>query len=269
MLKVWQWRTGRRLYDVAIEESVLPFITVRRARPKRGYDSDGERKPPSRRWLARQRRREAKTPAASAASATPTCSEDAGTVLGTEEAEGGAEAEVRVEAVDEEEDERDESEDDEIDADASPATPSGEPGGPPAPVLVLQKIETLIMDERLVVVFSAFGCVSHLDWLYLPFSQVISRSISATALFWFELPPDPTAVSEELPVVHAHDFGRPVVTFAPVAGSPDLIFVSLDAHWSDEGSSPDVPSHVRLVRLGIDSVRRMLVPAASFSPRIA
>lgn len=159
MLKVWQWRIGRRLYDVAIEESVLPFIAVRRARPQRGYDSDGERKPPSRRWLARQRRREAK-----AATATTTRSEDAGTVPEAEgAAEGEAEAEVEVEAAYDDEDERDESGDDEADVDASPATPSGGAGGAPAPVLVVQKIETLIIGERLVVVFSAFGCVSHLD----------------------------------------------------------------------------------------------------------
>ena len=159
MLKVWQWRIGRQLYDVAIEESVLPFIAVRRARPKRGYDSDGERKPPSRRWLARQRRREAK-----AATATTTRSEDAGTVPGAEEAgEGEAEAEVEVEAADDDEDERDESGDDEVDVDASLATPSGEPGGAPAPVLVVQKIETLTFDERLVVVLSAFGCVPRMD----------------------------------------------------------------------------------------------------------
>jgi tRNA (guanine-N(7)-)-methyltransferase subunit TRM82 len=68
VLKVWDWRAGRRLYDVAIEDTVRPFIAVRRARRQRGYDSDGERKPPSRRWLARQRRREAK---AAAGTATP------------------------------------------------------------------------------------------------------------------------------------------------------------------------------------------------------
>ena len=176
VLKVWQWRIGRRLYDVAIEESVLPFIAVRRARPKRGYDSDGERKPPSRRWLARQRRREAKAPTAAAATATTTRSEDAGTVPGAEEAaEAGAEAEDDVEdvAADDDEDEGDGSGDDEADVDASPATPSGEPEGAPAPVLVVQKIETLIIDERPVVVFSAFGCVAHLVWLYLPFSPAI------------------------------------------------------------------------------------------------
>jgi hypothetical protein len=229
----------------------------------RGYDSDGERKPPSRRWLARQRRREAK--AAAAATATTTCPEDAGTAPGADDAaEGEAEAEVEAEAAGDDEDERDENGDEEVGLDASPATPSGEPWGEPVPVLVVQKIETSIIDERLMVVFSAFGYVSHLDWLFRPFSQALQQSNSATALFWFELPPDPTAISEGLPVVHAHDFGCPVVTFTPVAESPDLIFVSLDAHWSDKGSTPNVPSHVRLVRLGLDSVRRTLVPAASF-----
>lgn len=163
VLKVWQWRIGRRLFDVAIEESVLPFIAVRRARPKRGYDSDGERKPPSRRWLARQRRREAKAAGAGATAVTTTRSEDVGTVPGTElaaERQAEAEVEIDVEAADDDEDERDESADDE---DASAATPSGDPGEPPAPVLVVQKIETLVIDERLVVVFSAFGYVPHLD----------------------------------------------------------------------------------------------------------
>jgi hypothetical protein len=93
-------------------------------------------------------------------------------------------------------------------------------------------------------------------------------SISATALFWFELPSDPTAVSEG-PRVHAHNFGRPIVTFAPVAGSLDLILVSLDAHWNDEGPPPDVPLHARLVRLGFDSVRLSPTSTTSFSSRVA
>jgi hypothetical protein len=54
--------------------------------------------------------------------------------------------------------------------------------------------------------------------------------------------------------VHAHDFGRPIVTFSTVDGSPDCIWVSLDAHWTDEGQSPAVNSHMRLVRLTLDSV---------------
>ena len=150
MIKVWQWRTGRRLYDVAIKEVVHPFIVVRRARPKRGYGSDGERKPPSRRWLARQRRREAK-----AASATKTHSEtDAGKIPVVD-------AEVDV-VEDMDENEGTESEDETVD------TPSlsGDPGEPlPSPVLVVQKIETLRIDGRLVVVFSVVGCVARLKWL--------------------------------------------------------------------------------------------------------
>ena len=88
---------------------------------------------------------------------------------------------------------------------------------------------------------------------------------SATALFWFALAPDPAdAVSEEV-LVHYYDLARPVVTFTPVSGSPDCVFVSLDAHWSDEGPSHDVPLHVRLVRLGLDSVRRNIAYSAIFS----
>ena len=49
VLKVWEWRTRSRLYDVASKEAAHPFIAVRRVRRKRGYDSDGERKPPTRR----------------------------------------------------------------------------------------------------------------------------------------------------------------------------------------------------------------------------
>ena len=152
-IKIWQWRTGRRLYDIAIEEVVRPFVVIRRAQRKRGYDSDGERKPPTRRWLARQRRRQAK---ATAAATTPS-EEDAGTAPGAE-----AEAED-VEALDE--DERNGSEDESVDECASPAPGSSDPGEPPlGPVLVVQKIETLKIDGRLVVVFSAVGCVS---WLCL------------------------------------------------------------------------------------------------------
>jgi hypothetical protein len=84
---------------------------------------------------------------------------------------------------------------------------------------------------------------------------------SATALFWFVLPPDP---AEEV-FVYNYDLGRPVVTFTPVSGSPDCVYVSLDAHWSGEGPSHGVPLHVRLVRLGPDSVRRNITYTAIFS----
>jgi tRNA (guanine-N(7)-)-methyltransferase subunit TRM82 len=147
VLKVWEWRAGRRLYDIAIEETVLPFIAVRRARRKRGYDSDGERKPPTRRWLARERRRQAKvaTPSKEEAEATPTSD--------VEELEEEEEAEFAVESGDEV--------DDDVVKDATLATPSGEPEPeePPAPVLVVQKIETLNIGGRLVLAFSAVGYV--------------------------------------------------------------------------------------------------------------
>ncbi len=65
-------------------------------------------------------------------------------------------------------------------------------------------------------------------------------------------------MSGEPIVMHARDLGRPVVTFAPVAGSPDCVWVSLDAHWGNEGSSPDTPSHVRLVQFALDSVSQQL-----------
>jgi hypothetical protein len=148
VIKVWQWHAGRRLHDVAIEEVVRPFIAVRRAQPKRGYDSDGERKPPSRRWLARQRRKEAKT----AAAATKLSEDGVDTVP-------EAEAEVDVEDVDVDNDERVESDDETIDVSSTPARNPEEPS--PAPVLVVQKIESSKIDGQLVIVFSAVGCVSH------------------------------------------------------------------------------------------------------------
>jgi hypothetical protein len=124
---------------------VRPFIAVRRAQPKRGYDSDGERKPPSRRWLARQRRKEAK-----AAAVATKFSED------------------EVDTVPEADDEGTESEDETVDVSATPAPASGDPEEPPpAPVLVVQKIESLKLDGQLVIVFSAVGCVSRREWLCL------------------------------------------------------------------------------------------------------
>ena len=254
MIKVWQWRTGRRLYDIVIEEVVHPFIAVRRARPKRGYDSDGERKPTRRRWLARQRRKEAKV----AAAATKLSEDDVDTVPEAE----GAEAEVDVEDVDVDDDERNESEDQTV---ATPAPASGEPEEPPpAPVLVVQKIESLKIDGQLVIVFSAVGYVSDREWLgFISFTDNLTPP-SATALFWFALPLDPAdAISEEV-LVHNHDLGRPVVTFTPVFGSPDCVCVSLDAHRSGDGL-PDVPLHVRLVRLGPDSVCRNIAYTVIFS----
>ena len=136
MLKVWDWRAGRRLYDIAIEDTVRPFIVVRRPRRQRGYDSDGERKPPSRRWLARQRRREAKAAAGVE-----------GDVASTPEVE-------EVDAKDDDEAE-DESGDEASDAEA---TPTREMEDRP-PVLVIQKIDTLKVRERVVIVFSAVGYV--------------------------------------------------------------------------------------------------------------
>lgn len=233
VLKVWDWRAGRRLYDVAIEDAVCPFIAVRGARRRRGYDSDGERKPPSRRWLSRQRRREAKA-----------AKGDVGSTPEVEEAEVehdgegggvGLEGEIEVGI----EDDGDESGDEASEAEAMFATASREEIEERQLVLVVQKIDTLKVGGRLAVVFSAVG---------------------ATALFWFVLPPDSAAVSGESLVVHAHDFGRPVIAFTPVAGSPDCVWVSVDAHWADEGLSPDTPSHVRLVRLALDSASEVSPP---------
>jgi tRNA (guanine-N(7)-)-methyltransferase subunit TRM82 len=256
VIKIWQWRTGRRLYDVAIEEVVRPFIVVHRVRPKRGYDSDGERKPPSRRWLARQRRRQAK-----AAAATNTLSEDADTIPGVE---AEAEADVDVDVEDMDENEGSESGDETVDVCATPSPAPGDPGESlAAAVLVVQKIETLRIDGRLVVVFSAVGCVSHLAFMASPTDRLTFPS--AAALFWFALPPDLAATASEGLPVHKLDFGRPVVTFTPVSGSPDCVWVSLDVHWRPEGPSPDIPSHVKLVRLGPDSVRRTLTYSAIFS----
>jgi len=162
VIKVWQWHVGRRLYDVTIEEVVRPFIAVHRARPKRGYDSDGEPKPPTRRWLARQRRRQAKA----AAGSTKLSKEDVDTVP---EAEAEIDAEnVDVDA-DADDDERNESEDETVDVSATPAPASGDPEESlPTPVLVVQKIETLKIDGQLVVVFSAVGYVSRRGWVCLP-----------------------------------------------------------------------------------------------------
>ena len=254
VIKVWQWRAGRRLYDVAIEGVVRPFIAVRHAQPKRGYDSDGERKPPSRRWLARQRRKEAKA----AAAATKLSEGDVNTVP-------EAKAEVDVGA-DVDDDERTESDDETVNVSATPAPASGDPEEPsPAPVLVVQKIESSKIDGQLVIVFSAVGCVSHREWLCLLRLIYGLTPPSATALFWFALPLDPAdAVSEEV-LVHSYDLSRPVVTFTPVSGSPNCVCVSLDAHWSGEGPSHDVPIHVKLVRLGPDSVRRNIAYSTIFS----
>jgi len=154
VLKVWDWRAGRRLYDVAIEDALRQFIAVRRAQPRRGYDSDGERKPPSRRWLARQRRREAK---AAAGAATP-AEGDVGSTPEVEEAEveddGEGEVEVGIE------DDGDESGDEATEADAMPTTAFPEAEEQPL-VLVVQKIDTLKVGGRLAVVFSAVGCAPH------------------------------------------------------------------------------------------------------------
>ncbi|KAH8987773.1 WD40 repeat-like protein [Lactarius hatsudake] len=233
VLKVWDWRAGRWLYDVAIEDAVRPFIAVRRRQPRRGYDSDGERKPPSRRWLARQRRREAK--AASGVVEKVKVEDDDNGEGGGVGVEGEGEVEVEVGI---EDDGDDESGDEAAEADAMQTTASPESEERPL-VLVVQKIDTLKVGGRLAVVFSAVG---------------------ATALFWFVLPPDPAAVPGDPVVVHAHDLCGPVITFAPLTGSPDCVWVSVDTHWADGGPSPDTPSHVRLVRLALDSASEVSPP---------
>ena len=94
--------------------------------------------------------------------------------------------------------------------------------------------------------------------------------LSATSLFWFLLPPDPAATPEEHLVVHAHDLGRPVITFASVDKSPDCVWVSVDAHWAGAGSSSDSPSaHVRLLQLALDSVSCDSYRVTSILNRIA
>jgi hypothetical protein len=138
---VWQWRAGKRLYDVAIEEVVRPFIAVRRAQPKRGYDSDGERKPPSRRWLARQRRKETR-----AAAATKLSGDDVDTVPKAE-AEG-AEAEVDVEDVNVDDDERIESEDETGDMSATPTRASGDPEGATASTRGCRAEDRIVENRR-------------------------------------------------------------------------------------------------------------------------
>ncbi len=154
MLKVWDWRGGKWLCDVAIEHAVSPYVAVHRPRRKRGYETDGERKLPSRRWLARQRRREAKA----SASATAPAEGDADS---TPEAEGdnddGGEGFGEVE-VGIEEDDGNESGDEATEGDLVPVTASQEPEERPL-VLVVQKIDTLNIGGRLAVVFSAVGCV--------------------------------------------------------------------------------------------------------------
>ncbi|KAI9444512.1 hypothetical protein H4582DRAFT_2070245 [Lactarius indigo] len=217
-----------RLYDVAIEDAVRPFVVVRRAQRRRGYDSDGERKPPSRRWLARQRRREAKA----ASGAAMPADGDMGSTPDVEDAEvedegeGGAGADSAVGVGIE--DDGDESGDEGTEADAMPTTASPEIEERPL-VLVVQKIDSLkILQQQLVLV-----CVA-------------SR---------------PCRRFREKPLaVHAYDLGRPIITFAPVTGSPDCVWVSVDAHWSEEGPSPDKPSHVRLVRLALDSASEVSPP---------
>ncbi|KAI0272275.1 quinon protein alcohol dehydrogenase-like superfamily [Gloeopeniophorella convolvens] len=151
--------------------------------------------------------------------------------------EGAQEAEEEADA----EGEEDESADAGDEATPAPAGASEEPGEPPEPVLVVHKIETLRLGARLAVVFSAVG---------------------ATALFWFALPPDPMAAPDGLVVVHAHDFGRPVVQFALVDGAADQLWVSVDTHWTDEGAAPDVPTHVRLVQLSLNAATEVTPPPA-------
>lgn len=84
-------------------------------------------------------------------------------------------------------------------------------------------------------------------------------------MFWFALPLDPADAELEEVVIHNHELGRPVLTFAPVSGSLDCVYVSLDAHWSGGDPSPDVPFHVRLVRLGPNLVRRTITYTEVFS----
>jgi hypothetical protein len=88
-----------------------------------------------------------------------------------------------------------------------------------APVLVVQKIETLTVGSRLVLAFSAIGY----SFTFVPRSNAHkSKSTSqCDRAVLVCLAANPTAVPEGLLVVHAHDFGRPLVIFVPVDGSTD------------------------------------------------
>ena len=156
------------------------------------------------------------------------------------------------------------------------STPARDPEEPsPAPVLVYgtEDPESSKIDGKLVIVFSAVGCVS-IENGFFAFLALLMDNLtppSATALFpgsRIASGPRRCCIRKRCSYYN-HDLGRPVVTFTPVSGSPDCVCPSLSLDLPTlerRGSrSHDVPLHVRLVRLGPDSVRRNIAYTAIIS----
>ena len=145
---------------------------------------------------------------AAAAGAATSSKGNVGSTLGVEVEEFEAEDDDEGEA-------EDECGDEASDAEAMPTREM---------VLVVQKIDSLRVKERV-------------------------------AVFWLVLPPDPDEAPEEPLVLHAHDLSRPVTTFASVVESPDCTWVPVDVYWAGAGSSTGPPSiHVRLLQLALDCI---------------
>ncbi|KAI0060716.1 WD40 repeat-like protein [Artomyces pyxidatus] len=112
------------------------------------------------------------------------------------------------------------------------------------PVHVLGKLDSFSTGGHHIIVFNAVG---------------------ATALFWCS---SPSLSGQDLPVVvHAHDFGLPVITFVRHAGVEGRILVVLDAQWSAEGGevASDKPQEaIKVLQLTADSAEE-----ADLSPLVS
>ncbi|KAF9461233.1 WD40-repeat-containing domain protein [Collybia nuda] len=106
-------------------------------------------------------------------------------------------------------------------------------------VLVVHKIETVTSEAGHFIIFSAVG---------------------ATALFTC-LYPDGTTT----PNVHSFDLGRPIVNF--VISDDDLIWVFLDASWSEEGTkdSGSSPNLVQVLKISAGEVTSVSPDTPLFS----
>jgi len=130
-LKIWEWMTGSLLYEVTVFSTVHPFIKVRPKKRKWGEDHDvGEEVHQHKKPHGRKGRRRNKVQ------------------------QGGEDREV------EELGEELVVEDDGLESDEETSTmQEPTPEALPDPVLVIHKIETMVVSEHRLTVFSATGLV--------------------------------------------------------------------------------------------------------------
>ncbi|KAL5492137.1 TRM82 [Sanghuangporus weigelae] len=192
-LKIWNWMEGKLLYEIPIDEAVMPFVKVLRKKPGRSEDrSDAEGQEGDSKTASRGRRR------------------------GRKKRRGKEEVELDADSGEEigNEGNVDEMQIDEQDA-AQASARNGIPGSKTkqepsesSPILAVQKIETFESSPHRFIIFSTHG---------------------ASALFYCKFP----GLTNFSPMeVRSISLEKPVLDFA-IWTSENEVWVSIDGNWSE------------------------------------